>query len=78
MTKEELMELLQSWDNLAFTINEIGKHHENFDLLMDIALYGTEKNESIPGRRTDRETTMEHSHIQHHQKGKQNPWIYST
>ena len=38
MKKEDLLLLLDSWDNLSLLINGNGKHHEYFDLLMDISL----------------------------------------
>lgn len=42
MTKQDLLEILDSWENFAFTINEIGKHPEYFRLLMEIALNNNE------------------------------------
>ena len=42
MTKEELWEILDSWENLALTINEITNNPEYFQLLMGIALYNNE------------------------------------
>lgn len=42
MTKEDLIVLIDSWENLSFTINEISNHPENFDILMDIALNHSE------------------------------------
>ncbi|NQU84731.1 MAG: hypothetical protein HQ541_03125 [Mariniphaga sp.] len=44
MTKEDIIEVIDSWENLAILIKEIGKHPEHFDFLMDIALNGKEKN----------------------------------
>jgi hypothetical protein len=38
MKKEDLLELIDSWENLAFAIREIGNHPELFSILMDIAL----------------------------------------
>jgi hypothetical protein len=43
MTREDLIELLDSWDNLDFTINEISKNPPYFNLLMSVALYNTEQ-----------------------------------
>jgi len=38
MKKDDLLELIDSWENLAFAIREIGYHPEYFSALMDIAL----------------------------------------
>lgn len=38
MEKENLVELIDSWENLAFAIREIVNHPELFSALMDIAL----------------------------------------
>lgn len=38
MTREELLELLDSWENLNFMILEMGNHPELLPLLMEIAL----------------------------------------
>jgi len=43
MKKQEILELIESWENLALFINEAGKTPENFDMLMDIALNSTDK-----------------------------------
>lgn len=42
MTKEELWELMDSWDNLSLITKEIGEHPESFRSLMEIALHSTE------------------------------------
>ena len=42
MTKQELWEILDSWENFAFTINEIGKNPECFKLLIEIALHNND------------------------------------
>lgn len=42
MTEKELLELLDSWDNLPFIVNEIGEHPEYFSALMRVALYNKE------------------------------------
>ena len=39
MTKEELFELIVSWDNLPYLLKEISTNHEFYSLLMEIALY---------------------------------------
>ena len=39
MKKEELVELINSWENLPLMINELANSPENFDQLMEIALY---------------------------------------
>jgi len=44
MTRQELIEMLDSWENIPWAIREIGKHPEHFDELADLALYGKEKN----------------------------------
>lgn len=38
MTKEELFELIESWENLPYLINEISKNAEFYRLLIDIAI----------------------------------------
>lgn len=43
MKKEELQELIDSWENLEFIVREIGNHPDFFSVLMDIALYDTEQ-----------------------------------
>ncbi len=43
MEKDDLFELIDSWENLAFTIREIGNHPELFLILMDIALHNPEQ-----------------------------------
>lgn len=40
MTSDELLEVINSWENLAFTIKEIENHPEHFHTLMEIALNG--------------------------------------
>lgn len=42
MKKEDLMEILESWENLAFIVREIGNHPELFSSLMEIALKNPE------------------------------------
>lgn len=42
MEKENLLELIDSWENLAFAIREIVHHPERFSALMEIALYNSE------------------------------------
>ena len=39
MTKEELIELIDSWENLPYLINEIALNHDFYKVLMDLALY---------------------------------------
>ena len=39
MKKEDLLEILDSWENLALVVREIGNHPELFSGLMEIALY---------------------------------------
>jgi len=39
MTKEELVDLIDSWENLAYLQTEIAQNAEYYKLLMDIALY---------------------------------------
>jgi hypothetical protein len=41
MTKEELIELINSWENLPYLVNEIARKPEYYSLLMDIALYNS-------------------------------------
>jgi hypothetical protein len=43
MKKEEILELMDSWENLAYLINKVGDYPEHFDMLMNIALNSTEK-----------------------------------
>jgi hypothetical protein len=43
MTKEELIELLDSWENLEITVKEIITNPAYFRLLLDIALYNKEQ-----------------------------------
>ncbi|VAW22743.1 hypothetical protein MNBD_BACTEROID01-110 [hydrothermal vent metagenome] len=40
--KEEILQLLDSWEVLPVTIEEFCKHPESFDILMDIALNSTD------------------------------------
>jgi len=42
MTKKDLIDLLDSWDNLDLTIQEISRNPQYFGLLMSIALYHNE------------------------------------
>ena len=44
MDKKDLYELLNSWDNLPLAINEISGNPGIFQDLMEISLYGKEKN----------------------------------
>ena len=44
MTQQELLEILDSWENLNVVIKETGNHPTHFDLLMEIALNSQEKN----------------------------------
>jgi hypothetical protein len=39
MTKTELTELIDSWENLQFLGNEIAANDEHYNLLMEVALY---------------------------------------
>ena len=39
MTKEELFELIESWENLPYLLNEISKNPKFYSLLIEIALY---------------------------------------
>lgn len=41
MTKEELVELINSWENLPFLVKEIAKTPEYYKMLIDIAFYST-------------------------------------
>lgn len=41
MTKEELVGLIDSWENLAYLVNEIAQSASHYKMLMDIALYDT-------------------------------------
>ena len=43
MKKEDLVELIDSWENLAFAIREIANYPNLFSALMDIALNHTEQ-----------------------------------
>lgn len=45
MTKNEILELIDSWENLPFLIKEIAGNPENYELLMELALYH-------PGKKT--------------------------
>lgn len=42
MTKKDLLELLNSWDNLPVIVKEIGNNPEYFSVLIKIALYSKE------------------------------------
>lgn len=42
MTKKELQEVINSWENLELTIHEIIKNQELMPVLMDLALHGSE------------------------------------
>ena len=39
MTRQELLEILESWENLAVMIKLISENTENYTILMEIALY---------------------------------------
>jgi hypothetical protein len=41
--KEDLQEILSSWENLGFVIHEIANHPELYSELMEIALYNPEQ-----------------------------------
>ena len=43
MTKEELLELIDAWENLPYLLNEITKTPEYYSMLMEIALYSHNK-----------------------------------
>jgi hypothetical protein len=43
MKREDILELIDSWENLAYMINEIGRHPEYFEILMEIVLNSTDK-----------------------------------
>lgn len=43
MEKEQLLELIDSWDNINFIIREAGHNPDLFSLLMDVALYAPEQ-----------------------------------
>ncbi len=42
MTKNELLKVIESWENLEITVMEISKHPNYFRLLTEIALYSNE------------------------------------
>ena len=42
MNRDELTEMMVSWENLAFLVKDIGNFPEHFDLLMDTALNNDE------------------------------------
>lgn len=44
MNKEELQEMIDSWENLPLIITEIVNQPQYYTLLMEIALYSTEQN----------------------------------
>jgi len=39
MTKNELVELIDSWENLPYLINEIAQNSEYYQMLMEIAIF---------------------------------------
>jgi len=41
MRKEELIELINSWENLPFLVKEIAQTPEYYAMLMDVALYSS-------------------------------------
>lgn len=43
MTEKDLLEIIDSWENLEITIQEIGNRPEYFRILFDIALYNKEQ-----------------------------------
>lgn len=43
MTKQELIDLINSWENIPLLIKEVGSHPELFAKLIDIALNNPEK-----------------------------------
>lgn len=43
MEKDDILELIDSWENIAFAIREIGHHPEFFSILMEIALHNPEQ-----------------------------------
>ncbi len=43
MTEKELLEIIDSWENIEITVLEISKHPDSFRLLMKIALYNEEQ-----------------------------------
>lgn len=44
MTKEDILETINSWENIEFTVKEIGSQPKFFQLLVEIALYNKDKN----------------------------------
>lgn len=44
MTKSNLFELIVSWENLKYLVNEIATSPELYKMLMDIAIFDTNKN----------------------------------
>jgi len=44
MTRKELLEFIDSWENFVFVFREISSNPEYFNMLMDIALYDKGKN----------------------------------
>ncbi|NOR73522.1 MAG: hypothetical protein GQ525_00015 [Draconibacterium sp.] len=42
MIKQDLLELIDSWENLPLIIKKLEEHHQDFDTLMEIALYSNE------------------------------------
>jgi len=42
MEKDDLIEWIDSWKNLAFVIHKIGNHPELFSVLMDVAIHNHE------------------------------------
>jgi hypothetical protein len=43
MTKEELLDIIESWENLPYLVNEVTKTPEYYVMLMEIALYGNQR-----------------------------------
>jgi hypothetical protein len=41
MTRAELTELIESWENLQYLVTETPNNHEDYKLLMEIALYNS-------------------------------------
>ncbi len=43
MTKSEIIELIDSWENLPFLINTIAQNSEFYEVLMEVALYDSNR-----------------------------------
>ena len=44
MTEQELLDLMESWENLNLIISDMGNHPEHLNLLMNVALNSNKKN----------------------------------